>query len=149
MGDIDKAYKNIFTHAQVVRELLQSFVKEAISYTEKTFFLLLFSSFKISHPLSSFSGTPRGVSISVGENPTRQLTIRTVVKGIVFRGRLLVARLIAKFPVASKQTVMLRREHTSFVKSLRLMSLSEKVKSGNAYVKWKIVESMCNRRSYE
>ena len=27
------------------------------------------------------SGTPRGVYKSVGENPTRQLSIRTVVKG--------------------------------------------------------------------
>ena len=31
----------------------------------------------------SVLGTPRGVYISVGVNPTRQLTIRTVVKGIV------------------------------------------------------------------
>ena len=29
------------------------------------------------------SGTPRGVYISVGEIPTRQLTVRAVVKGTV------------------------------------------------------------------
>ena len=62
------------------------------------------------------SGTPRGVHISVGASPTRQLTIRAEVKGIVNSVRGYKLRDLYSSPrVASKQTVMRKREHTGFV----------------------------------
>ena len=64
-------------------------------------------------------GTPGGVYISAGASPTRQLTIRTVVKGIVNSARGYKSRGLYSSPrVASKQTVMRKREHTGFVNQI-------------------------------
>ena len=71
-------------------------------------------------------GTPRGVYISVGVSPTRQLTIRAEVKGIVNSVRGYKLRDLYSSPrVASKQTVMRKREHTGFVKPIAIDEPSE------------------------
>ena len=78
-------------------------------------------------------GTPRGVYISGGENPFRQLTDsggskrKSSVGGYKSRG------LCLSSLVASGQTVMRKREHAGFVTRLRPMSLPKRVKSVIAY----------------
>ena len=79
-------------------------------------------------------GTPRGFYISVGEIPTRQLTVRVVANGMdSSTGGYKSRGLYSSSLVASEQTVMRKREHAGFVTPMRLMSLPKRVKSVNAY----------------